>query len=264
MKLSGLVLGFAFVAPALAQPTPPIFVRPSGATTLTLGADVANGIVAPAPGSRVRVPPLEQVVMLVPDGWPHPIQWTKDNQPIAGATGRSYVIPLATTVDSGRYNLTGAPFPFITTGITLDVVTAGHLGNFSTRIELAPGATLQTVGFFVNGTVGKNILVRAVGPSLKQFGLTKLVAQPRLRFFDAAGREIGFVHPAVVVDLDAFFTAVGAFPLLSGERDAFDYGEFKPGAYTFQVSDASGQGGTVLVETYEFTAGPKPRVTPLP
>ena len=72
------------------------------------------------------------------------------------------------------------------------------------------------------------------------------------------------MHPAVVVDLDAFFASAGAFPLLAGERDAFDYGEFKPGAYTIQVSDATGQGGTVLVETYEFTAGPQPRVTPLP
>ena len=62
--------------------------------------------------------------------------------------------------------------------------------------------------------------------------------------------------------MDAFFAAVGAFPLIPGERDAYDYGEFKPGAYTIQVSDPSGSGGTVLVETYEFSTGPLPRTSP--
>jgi hypothetical protein len=244
---------------ALAQ-----IARPGGITTLTLGADVANGIVAPAPGSRVRVPPLERVTLLVPEGWSYSIQWTKDGKAIPGATGRSYLIPLATTADSGTYHVAGAPFPFITTGIALEVVPAGHLGNFSTRLELAAGAGgTQTIGFVVGGTSPKNLLVRAVGPSLKQFGLTKLAAQPRLRFFDSAGREFGFVHPAIVMDFEAFFASVGAFPLLAGERDAFDYGAFKPGACTIQVSDAAGLGGTVLVETYEYTTAPAPAMAGL-
>ena len=237
--------------------------RPAGITTLTLGADVANGIIAPAPSSRVRVPPLEQVRLLVPEGWSYPIQWTKDNKPMASATGRSYPIALAATSDSGFYNITGAPFPFIATGISLDVVTPGHLGNFSTRLELAAGSGVtQIVGFFVAGTSSKSLLIRTVGPSLRPFGVTKPAAQPRLRFFDAAGKEIGFTHPAVVVDLAGFFSSVGAFALTGGET-SFDYGPFPPGAYTVHVSDQSSQGGTVLVEAYEFSTGPAPQVTPI-
>ncbi len=259
MKALGLLaLGFALAVAARAQ------VPYAGVTTLVMGLDVSNGIVPAAPASRVRVPPNERVTLILPDSWTYPIQWRKDNAPIAGATGHTLFIPLATSADSGRYDVTGAPFPHTATGIVLEVVAAGHLGNFSSRFELPAGATTHIVGFVVSGASSKNLLVRAVGPSLRQFGLTKPVAQPLLRFFDSAGKEIGFVHPAVVVDLDAFFAAVGAFPLIPGERDAFDYGGFKPGAYTIHVTDGSGQGGTVLVETYEFTDGPAPKATVAP
>jgi hypothetical protein len=251
----------ALAAPSFAQINIP--VRPSGVTTLLLASDVANGIIGPAPGSRVRVPPLEQLRLVVPEGWTHSIQWTKDGKTIAGATGRVYTIPLTTTSDRGFYTVTGAPFPFIATGVSLDVVSRGHVGNFSTRVELTASGGPQIVGFAVQGTAPKNLLLRAVGPSLRPFGLSKPAAQPRLRFFDSSGQEMGFIHPAVVVDIDAFFISVGAFPLIPGERDSFDYGEFKPGTYTIHVDDAARQGGTVLIEVYEFDQGPTPRSGPL-
>ncbi len=253
-----LVVACALVAGASAQPPTFTFLpRPEGNTVLTMGVDVANGIIAAAAGSRVRVPPFERVILLMPERWPYPIQWLKDGRAIEGATGRSFVIPFATTVDTGRYDARGAPFPTITTGIALEIVAAGHVGNFSTRAELTTGA-LQTIGFVVGGTSPKSLLIRAVGPSLRPFNLPRPVAQPRFKIFDAAGREINFVHPAVVVDLPAFFTSVGAFPLIAGAGDAVDYGEFRPGAYTVLVGEQSSQGGTVLNETYEFSTGPAP------
>ena len=256
LGIGAFIFSFALTLAGRAQ------VPYAGVTTLVLGLDVANGVIPAAPGSRVRVPPYERVTLVLPDSWTYPIQWRKDNQPIAGATGHTFAIPLATTADSGRYNVTGAPFPFIATGILLEVVPGGNVGNFSVRLELAPGAGIQIVGFVVSGTSPKNLLIRAVGPTLGVFGIAKPAARPRVRFYDSTGTQIGFTHPAIVVDMGAFFASVGAF-LLSGGETSYDYGPFSRGAYTIQVADESGQGGTVLVEAYEFTTGPQPLVTPV-
>lgn len=226
----------------------------AGVTTLTMGLDVGNGIVPPAPPSRVRVPPYERVYLVLPDSWTYPIQWRKDNQPIAGATGHTLTLPLATSNDSGFYTVTGAPFPFGATGIRLEVVEAGHVGNFSARVELAPGSTSATVGFVVTGQTAKAFFVRAVGPSLKTFGIARPVAEPGFRIFDATGKDLDLnvVRPTVVLfDWAEVFPAAGAFPLAAGEKSYRDY-TLVPGAYTLQATDNSQQGGTLLLEVYEF------------
>lgn len=237
--------------PDLPIVTPVAPVR-AGITALLLGSDVGNGVALPAPGSRVRVPLYEEVRLLVPEGWSHPIQWTKDDQPIAGATGRAYIIPLATPADSGRYNITGAPFPFIATGVALDVVRQGSIGNFSARLDLAPGGTPQIVGFVVTGKTPKTLLVRAVGPSLTSFGIERFATQPRARLYDAEGKEINLGRAAVVIDWAAVFAGAGAFPLLPNTSDWREYYTLNPGAYTIHVTDESRQGGAVLVEAYEL------------
>lgn len=224
---------------------------PRGITRLMMGVDVANGFKGPAdPGCRVRVPPFERVTMAMPADWPHPIQWLKDNVLISGATGFSLTIELTTSKDSGRYSVSGAPFPYVTTGIDLEVVESGHTSNFSTLVDVVAGHAAPVVGFFVNGRVAKGLLIRAVGPSLSRFGINNGLATPRLRFFDGAGRELFWGHVGATPDMDALYRAVGAFPLQSG--DFVDYNTLPPGAYTIQVSGASGQEGRVLLEVYEL------------
>jgi hypothetical protein len=252
------LLGATAVAHAQSNPivvaeTPGPAVAARGVTTLVMGMDVSNGITTPAPASRVRVPRYERVTLVAPDGWVYPVQWTKDAAPIPGAVGRTLTIPLAADSDTGRYSITGAPFPFVATGISLEVAPSGNIGNFSARFELPAGNATRTIGFVANGR-GKSLLVRAVGPTLKSFGIPNPAPQPRLRFFDASGREFGFVHVASVVDSAALFRSVGAFPLAGEDPggSSFEYGPFPAGAYTVQVNDASGQGGIVLVEAYEM------------
>src|SRR5690606_4664828 len=92
--LISLVLSASAMAQSSTVPTTRL-----GVTTLVLAADVSNEGAAPAPDSRVRVPPLEQVRLLVPEGWSHPIQWTKDGRTIPGANARVLDIPLASSTD---------------------------------------------------------------------------------------------------------------------------------------------------------------------
>ena len=220
-------------------------------TYLGMGMDVVNGIVAPAEPSHVRVPPGENVVMTAPEGWSVPFQWTKTGKPIAGATARTFTITAATAADSGTYSLAGAPFPFTATGIVLDIVPSGHLGNQSALVELTPNGT-QIVGFAVGGASPKSLLFRVVGPTLKTFGVVNPAPKPTVRCFDSAGREFRFVHATVVTDLNALFKSVGAFPVTDAELTTIscDYGPFAPGSYSLHVTDTTG--GTALVEVYEM------------
>jgi hypothetical protein len=230
-------------------------VNPTGTTTLVMGNALDGAVLSPIPGpSHVRVPAHEEVRLLAPESFSS-TQWLKDGKPIAGATSRSLVLPSVTSSDAGVYSLLGGPTPFVATGINLDVAAVGNVGVFSTRVDLAAGAATVNTAFVVTGRNAKNLLIRAVGPTLKNFGIANPVARPRIRFFDSTGKEISFVHPAVV-NMDAFFKSLGAFPLVAGGSDAFEYAAFPPGTYTILVSDDNGQGGTVLVEAYEYSDGP--------
>ena len=48
------------------------------------------------------------------------------------------------------------------------------------------------------------------------------------------------------------FTAVGAFPLPSGSKDAALLVTLSAGSYTAQASGVGGTSGVALVEIYEF------------
>jgi len=232
-------------------------------TTLTVDIEVTNGFVPPSIGQRVRVFFGDKVVLRLSEfahnqvnAWAeagNKLQWARNDVPIEGATGTSYTIGLVDASTAGTYTLVGAPFPFATPPVRLEVGSPGNLNNVSSRYELV-GSAPQVTGLSIGGTGSKSYLIRAVGPSLRPYGIAKPAAQPHLRFFDSKGKEINFAYAAVVIDWTPIFNAVGAFPLTGGEPEhtAFGTYSFDPGNYTVQVSDDAGQGGTVLLELYEL------------
>ena len=129
--------------------------------------------------------------------------------------------------------------------------------NTSAMVDLAPGRT-ATVGFVVAAQNGQpsfrtpTVLIRAIGPSLSVFGIKSPAALPHLRLFNAKGLD---VTPTVFIfpfDWNATFALAGAFKLTGGERaiDSYDVAGVSAGNYTVQVTDDSGNGGTVLIEVY--------------
>ena len=239
-----------------------------GVTRLSMGIDVSNGIIAPAPASRVRVPPNECVVIsrtdfTGDDSAGSVAFWTKDGETISGGDGNTLTIPLTTSADSGFYSISGLPEPFVATGIHLDVVTEGSFANQSARVHLPSGNSTAILGFVIEGTQDKLVLVRGVGPSLARFGMTGTIAEPEISVFDRAGTRITTAHPEVIWNFPGFFAAAGAFPLYGNgytsiERFgvSFDWMTLPPGAYTVQLRDLSQQGGHGLIEVYEIDRGP--------
>ena len=125
-----------------------------------------------------------------------------------------------------------------------------RLVNVSVLKHLGTGLT---VGFVVGGSGTKNVLVRAIGPTLGSapFNVPGVVADPQMTLF-ASGQ--------IVVDnndnwggtaaLTTAFARVSAFTLPSGSRDAALVAALVPGSYTVQVN---GVGATnALVEVYEL------------
>ncbi len=138
--------------------------------------------------------------------------------------------------------------------------------NISTRGFVDANGNL-IVGLVVNGSSPKRVLVRAIGPGLTALGVPGVLADPSLQLRDSGGALVGqnndwgtpqpidAAHPAAPAqEIIAADTAVGAFPLASGSKDAAALVTLSPGAYTAVVTGANGSSGAVLVEVYEVPA----------
>jgi hypothetical protein len=66
------------------------------------------------------------------------------------------------------------------------------VGNISTRLLVGTGDNALIEGFIVQGPTGssKRIIVRAIGPSLSQFGIADALANPTLEIHDATGATV--------------------------------------------------------------------------
>lgn len=128
-----------------------------------------------------------------------------------------------------------------------------RIANLSTRGQIGAGESLLA-GFVISGDMRKRVLIRAVGPTLAGFGLTGLLADPKLDVI-AGGAVIAgnndWTDSASMSQVLTTAPAVGAFPLDPNSRDAALVLQLAPGAYSVQVTGAGGSTGTVLLEIYD-------------
>ena len=144
------------------------------------------------------------------------------------------------------------------TGAGVVLVEAYDLGtgnsprmiNVSARNQVGTGDNILIAGFNVAGTGTKQLLIRAVGPTLADFGVTGTLVDPKLELYSGAGVKIT-ENDNWAPALGPTFTAVGAFQLTGGSRDAALLATLEPGSYTVQVSGVGGGTGEALVEVYE-------------
>ncbi len=147
-----------------------------------------------------------------------------------------------------------------TSGVALaevyEVSSSGtRLINISTRAQVGTGANIIIPGFVISGSGTEQLLVRADGPSLTQFGVGGALAMPSLSVFNSSGTVIASntvwgtsSNPALIASTAAF---VGAFAFTSGSADSAQIVNLPAGAYTIQVSGVSNTTGVALAEVYE-------------
>jgi len=135
---------------------------------------------------------------------------------------------------------------------------AARLTNLSIRAQVGTGGNILIPGFVVGGTGTETLLIRGAGPSLSQFGVSGVLAQPSLSLFNSAGTLIASntgwgtnVNPAQIASVAA---QVGAFPFASGSADCSLEVSLPAGAYTVQVSGVGTTAGVALAEVYEVAS----------
>ncbi len=128
----------------------------------------------------------------------------------------------------------------------------GRLANLSARAQVGTGGNLLIAGFALSGNVPRQILVRGIGPALSGFGLTGVLANPRLELYRGTTLAHANDDWGGASALANVFSQVGAFALGSpNSRDAALLVTLAPGTYTAQISGANNSTGVALVEVYE-------------
>ena len=98
-----------------------------------------------------------------------------------------------------------------------------------------------------------SVLVRIVGPSLTDFGVSDVMADPKVELFDGQSRSLARNNDwSGGPELVYAFSLAGAFGLTNASKDAALLVSLTPGNYTLDVRGANGSSGMALVEIYEL------------
>ena len=92
-----------------------------------------------------------------------------------------------TAIVRGVNNMTGVALVEV---YDLSPDTSSILSNISTRAFVQTGDNVMIGGFIVQGTQPKRVIVRAIGPSLIQYGVPNVLVNPTLELHDGTGALI--------------------------------------------------------------------------
>ena len=170
---------------------------------------------------------------------------TSDSALMATLEHGAYTVHL-----SGKGNSSGVALVEV-----YDAATSGlnKLVNLSVRTYIGAGSDAPNVGFVVAGTTPRMVMIRAIGPTLGDFGVADSIADPQLELFRGDTR-IDHNDNWGDATLSTLFAEVGAFALAGKtSRDAVLQVSLAPGAYTVVVTGVNGSEGTGLVEVYDIS-----------
>jgi len=190
---------------------------------------------------------------------------TSDGASFAGSGTSTLTVedpPASMSGDEFRAQLTNAAGSSVSAAGTLTVAgsisSGGPTGsariiNLSIRSFVGSGADLLTVGFAIGGSGSKELLIRAVGPTLAAFGVSGVLASPQLTLFNSSSVSIdsdaGWGASAQLADV---FASVGAFALPANSADSALSLSLSGGTtYTAEISGLNGTSGVALAEVYD-------------
>ncbi len=139
-------------------------------------------------------------------------------------------------------------------GVNLDVIgydlvpaTADppRLANISTRAEVETGDSVLIGGFIISGSSPKQVLLRALGPSLSLAGT---LGNPSLQLY--SGNTLIASNDNWRTTQEAEIIATGIAP--TKDFESAIVATLNPGAYTAIVKGAAGGSGIALVEVYDL------------
>jgi hypothetical protein len=140
-----------------------------------------------------------------------------------------------------------------------------RLINISSRGRVIGGEGVLTGGFSITGNSPKRVLIRGVGPTLSNFGVTDALGNPTLKVFDSDRQvvaqnndwhspdsEVPDQQLSTAAEITRANSVTGAFQLDNLSTDSAIIATLSPGTYTVQLDSADGSPGTALIEVYEI------------
>jgi hypothetical protein len=144
------------------------------------------------------------------------------------------------TIGSFTVNVTGTPPPTPTPSQPL---------NISTRMEVRTGDQVLIGGFIITGNDPKQVVLRAIGPSLAPFGITDPLPDPVLELH-GADESLITMNDNWKDTQQSEIEASGFQP--SNDLESAIITTLDPGSYTAIVSGKDGGTGVGLVEGYDL------------
>jgi hypothetical protein len=236
----------------------------SNAATLTVtGGTISPPTLSAQPANISQAVGTAASLSVVASGSPT-FQWRKNGTNIPGATAATLAFASLAAADTASYDVVVTNTAGTVTSNAATVVVAtpltAVLRNLSVRTTLSANQILF-VGVNMSGA-GKDVLVRAAGPSLGALGVPGTMVDPRLAVFTTASPPVQIVQNDNWLGnaaVDAAIRALGAFPFVStASLDAALVTNIV-GGRTVQVSGSTA--GNVIVEAYDAGPGNTARFT---
>ena len=129
------------------------------------------------------------------------------------------------------------------------VIRTGKELDLSTRLHVENGQHVGIAGFVIKGSASKKVIVRALGPTLAQFGLSGVLQDPVLDLYDSRNK--------LIVSNDNWKssqqTEIQASGYAPGDnREAAIIQTLAPGNYTAVVHGVSDTVGAALLEVHDL------------
>jgi matrixin len=133
-------------------------------------------------------------------------------------------------------------------------LTNSRAGNISTRGEVLLNDEVMIGGFIVGSGPPKDLVIRAIGPSLASSGVSGVLADPTLELHDANGAVIAYNDDWQQDVNAAGVSAVGLAP--KNPKESALRRTLAAGGYTAIVRGANNATGVALVEVFDQSPSP--------
>ena len=160
-----------------------------------------------------------------------------------------------TVIMRGLNNMTGVGLVEV---YALSRDASSILGNISTRAFVQTDDNVMIGGFIVAGTQPRRVIVRAIGPSLIQYGVPNVMVNPTLELHDGTGALIASNDNWLTTIIGGIITtnqvrqiqASGHAP--RDGRESAIIAALPAGNYTAIVRGVNNMTGVALVEVYDL------------
>jgi N-acetylneuraminic acid mutarotase len=131
-----------------------------------------------------------------------------------------------------------------------------RLANIATRAFVQTGDNVMIGGLIVTGSAPKKVILRAIGPSLSNFGITGALQNPVLELHDSSGLLVSNDNWIDASNKQAIIDS-GLAP--SNNLESAILTSLNPGTYTAIIRGVDNGTGTAVVEAYDLDQGASSR-----